>query len=166
MLRSTFQTIICQLITISYHSNRPTQFGPSLQAQTRSRYVLDYPKAKYMYDAICSYLLDYDFTSCLQSQDAEDIWTIIKKAIYEGMFITKVRTRHYQYPCWFTSELRHISKCLRTLRKRTFKHPSPYLHSKIVAQESDLWEKIQHAKSYYEAQIVRSFSWLPQFQDL
>ena len=140
---------------ISFKLSHPVQ--PSLQVQTRSRYVLDYPKPNY--DAICSYLLDYDFMSCLQSQDAEHIWTIIKNAIYEGMnmFIPKVRIRRYQYSCWFSSELRHLSKCLRTLRKRISKHPSPYLQSKLVSQESDLRYKIQHAKSYYEAQIVRSF---------
>ena len=74
------------------------------------------------------------------------------------MFIPKARIRCYQYPCWFTSELRHLSKCLCTLRKKISKHPSPYLQSKLVAQESDLRDKIQHAKSYYEAQIVRSFA--------
>ena len=47
---------------ISFKLSHPVQ--PSLQVQASSRYVLDYPKANY--DAICSYLLDYDFTSCLQ----------------------------------------------------------------------------------------------------
>ena len=73
-------------------------------------------------------------------------------------FIQKVRLRQHQFPCWFTPELRHISKCMRTLKKQLSKHPTPPLQSKLTNLKSDYSNKILHAKSMYESQLVQSFA--------
>ena len=62
------------------------------------------------------------------------------------------------YPCWFTPELRHISKCMRTLKKRLSKHLTPPLQSKLTNLKSEYSNKILHAKSMYESQLVQSFA--------
>ena len=53
----------------------------------------------------------------------EYIWLFIKNIIHAGMnlFIPKVRIRKHQYPFWYTPELRHLSKCLLTLRRKISK---------------------------------------------
>ena len=96
-----------------------------LQSATANQeYVFDFTKADFA--SLCSYLMDTDFSPCLLSNDIEFIWSIIKNAIYSGMnlFIPKVRLRKHQFPRWFTPELRHLTKRIRTLRKRISKHPS------------------------------------------
>ena len=113
-----------------------------------------YPKADY--NSLCSFLHDFDFTSCLLSHDVDSVWNSIKSAIYEGMnlFIPRVRLRRHQYPRWFTPERRHLSKCLHTLRKKVSKKPTSYLRNKLELQTSALSDKIQSAKSLYESQLV------------
>ena len=46
---------------------------------TIPKYVYDFPKANY--DAIQSYLFDFDYSLCSQSQDVEFIWHTIKNSI-------------------------------------------------------------------------------------
>ena len=93
--------------------------------------MFDFPKADY--DGILSYLCDFDYNPCLQSQDVEFIWITIKNSILTAMnlFIPKVRLRRQQFPCWYTPELRHLSKCLRSSKKRFSKHPTSHLQQKI-----------------------------------
>ena len=42
---------------------------------TTLKYVYDFPKANY--NGIQTYLLDFDYSTCLQSQDTETIWHTI-----------------------------------------------------------------------------------------
>jgi len=51
------------------------------------------PKANY--DGILSYLLDFDYSLSLQSQDVTLVWHTIKNSIYNAMdtFISKVGLR-------------------------------------------------------------------------
>ena len=104
--------------------------------------------------------MDADFSPCLLSNDIEFIWSIIKNAIYSGMnlFIPKVRLRKHQFPRWFTPELRHFTKRIRTLRKRISKHPSSQLFDKLSQMEDDLVYKTQSSKSSYESQLIHSFA--------
>ena len=57
-------------------------------------------------------------------------------------------------PAGSTPELRHLSKCLHTLRKKVSKKPTSYLRNKLELQTSALSDKIQSAKSLYESQLV------------
>ena len=123
---------------------------------TTPTYVFDFPKANY--DGILSYLFDLDFSQCLQSQDVESIWCMIRNSIYIAMdlFIPKVRLRRHQFPCWYTPELRHLSKCLRTCKKRLSRQPTPHLQLKTNNLESEYRRKSLVAKSNYESQLVQS----------
>ena len=73
-----------------------------------------------------------------------------------NLYVPKVRLRRYQYPSWFTPELRHLSKCLRTTRKRVSKHPSVYQQHKLSQLEGELHSKILAAKSSHEANLIHS----------
>ena len=83
-----------------------------------------------------------------------------KSTIYEGMslFIPMVRLRRYQYPQWYTPELRHLSKCLSTLRKKVSNNPTSYLCNKFAQESSKLSSKTQLAKSVYESKLVAGFA--------
>ena len=101
-----------------------------------------------------------DFDSCLQSQDVEFVWLVIKEMTYAAMelFIPKVRLRNYQYPCWYTPELRHLSKCMRTLHRRLAKHPTVHLLDKVSQMEQLFHSRSLVAKTSYESLLIRSFA--------
>ena len=121
---------------------------------TIPKYVYDFPKANF--SAILSYVLDFEYSPCLRSQDVEFIWHEIKNSIHNAMnmFIPKVRLRRHQFPCWYTPELRHLSKCLRSIKKRFSKHATPHLQLKINDLESEYRSKILFAKS----QLIQFFA--------
>ena len=125
---------------------------------TIPKYVYDLPKANY--SAIQSFLFDFEYSPCLQSQDVEFIWHEIKSSIHNAMnmFIPKVRLRRRQFPCWFTPELRHLSKCLHSTKKRFTKHATPHLQLKLNNLESKYRSKVLLAKSNYESELVQSFA--------
>ena len=82
------------------------------------QYVFDFPKADY--EGLCSFLMDYDFSLLLSSNNVEFMWCFLKNSIHTAMnfYIPKVRLRKHQYPQWFTPELRHLTKCARFVKKR------------------------------------------------
>ena len=122
------------------------------------KYVYDFSKANY--NGIQTYLLDFDYSTCLQSQDTETIWHTIKSSIRNAMdmFIPKVKLRRHQFPCWYTPELRHFSKCLRSSKKRFSSHPTAQLQLKIIYLKLESRSKALLAKSKYESQLVKSFA--------
>ena len=140
--------------TVTFQLSQQTHLTPT----TTPKYVFDYPKANY--DSILSYLTNFDYSPCFQSQDIELIWLTIKNSIDTAMhlFIPKVRLRRHQFPCWYTPELRHLSKCLRSAKKRFTKHATPHLQLKINNLESEYRSKILLAKSNYESRLVQSFA--------
>ena len=75
-----------------------------------------------------------------------------------NLFIPKVRIRRHQFPRWFTPELRHLSKCASTLRKRVSKHPTSNQFNKLSLLEDTLRSKMLTAKSSYETSLIRSFA--------
>ena len=119
-------------------------------------YVFDFSKADY--SGLCSFLMDFNFSPLLSSDDVNFIWSSLKTTIFSGMnlYIPKVRMRRQQYPCWFTPELRHLSKCARTLRKRILKHPSAHQQQKLSQLEDKLRDKILIAKTSHEANLIHS----------
>jgi hypothetical protein len=125
---------------------------------TIHKYVYDFPKANF--SAILSYLLDFEYSPCLRSQDVEFIWLEIKNSIHNAMsmFIPKIRLRRHQFPCWYTPELRHLSKRLRSAKRRFNKHATPHLQLKINNLESEYRIKILLAKSNYESQLIQTFA--------
>ena len=117
--------------------------------------VFDYPKADW--NGLCNYLLDYDFSLCFESSDVDTIWLILKRSIESAMdiFIPKVRLRQFQFPRWFTPDIRHKYKCLQSLEKKCVNNPSS---SNIVKATGDLREEIELAKASYERRLINDFA--------
>ena len=105
---------------------------------------------------MCSYLLDVDFSFCLQSSDIEFVWFCIKSFIYEAIFLftPKVYVKRCQGPKWFTSAIRLLSNCLKTLKKRFKFHPTVFLEQKIQHLEMLLCLKMKSAKTNFECSLV------------
>ena len=47
------------------------------------------------------------------------------------LFIPKTRLHVRQFPTWFTPQLRHSHKCLRTLQRKINKNPSTSNHQRL-----------------------------------
>ena len=123
---------------------------PSTSRRHSPLSVFDYSKGDY--EGLCNYLLDIDYSLCLQSGSIEYVWSYLKHVILSGMnmFIPKRRVKHRHHPHWYNSEILHTINCLRTARKK-FKSPSNLL--KVHALESHLSSLITTAKSDFECKL-------------
>jgi hypothetical protein len=121
-------------------------------------YVFDYKHADM--DGLLEYMLNCDFSECLQSDNIEFVWAYIKSCIYcaINLYIPKVKRRWLKYPCWFTSEIKHHLNCLRTLKRRTTAHPTVCNQSKLKSSMKHLQDKIISAKTSYETQLIKTFA--------
>ncbi|XP_065895943.1 uncharacterized protein [Dysidea avara] len=92
--------------------------------------------------------------------DIDSIWLFIKNNITRGMdlFIPKIRTSSSQFPKWYTSNIRHQIKWLRTLRKKYKSHPTDHNLNRIKTAEDNLQNSIQQAKANFEANLVHNFA--------
>ena len=120
--------------------------------------IFDYSKANY--PGLINYLSHIDYTTCEQLSDIDSIWLFIKNNITRGMdlFIPKIRTSSSQFPKWYTSNIRHQIKCLRTLRKKYKSHPTDHNLNCIKTAEDNLQNSIQQAKANFEANLVHNFA--------
>ena len=121
--------------------------------------VFDFPRADL--DGLCSYPLDHDFSSCIQSNNVNTVWLRRKEAIMTGMnlFVPKVRLRRNQQPKWFTSYIRHHLNCTKTLRKECKLHPTLSKLSKLSSSEANLRSELAYAKSNYETKLIQQFAY-------
>ena len=118
--------------------------------------VLVYDYAKANYEGLCDFFLDSDLCLSLHSDSVEQVWSFLKETIVKGLnvFVPKVKIFPKDHPTWFNSEIRHAIKCLRSLRHKCIKHPTPNNHSKIHSLETRLKELMISAKSHFEKQLV------------
>ena len=102
------------------------------------------------FDGLNDFLLDLDFSCCLQSSSVELVWSHLKNSILKGMnlFIPKVKVKYKRYPCWFNSEIRHTIKRLRSAKK---KHSSP---TKVHSLETYLSQLMVTAKLNFEHNLA------------
>ena len=153
LLLTNNENLICQLSVQSTPTSQLSDhynicfhmvYCPSTSRRHSPLSVFDYSKADY--EGLCNYLLDIDYSFCLQSGSIEYVWSYLKSVILTGMnmFIPKRRVKHGHHPHWYNSDIRHAIKCLRTARKKS-KTPSNLL--KIQALESHLSSLISTAKS-------------------
>ena len=128
----------------------------SVPDRPKSGYVFDYSRADF--DSICSYLMDSDFSCCLQCNDIEFIWSIIKYHIFMAMslFIPKIYLKHRHGPKWFNSDIRHHIKCLRSMRKKYKATPTLQRKNNIKLSEEQLQQKMSQAKSSFEHNLIQS----------
>ena len=122
--------------------------------------MFDFPKADL--NGLCSYLLDHDSSSCIQSNHVNTVWLRIKEAIMTGMnlFVPKVRLRRNQQPKWFTSHIRHCLNCTKTLKKECKLHPTLSKLSKLSSSEANLCSELAYAKSNYETKLIQQFAYI------
>ena len=99
-------------------------------------------------------------TSCFLHTDVESVWNIIKSVVLSSMhqYIPKYRIKNRKSPRWFTSEIRHLLNCLRSLRKKYKTHPTQNNLNHLKSAESHLQQKISNAKTDYEQTLVNSCS--------
>ena len=111
-------------------------------------------------DGLCDHFLNTDFSTCLLSTDIEHVWSNLKLIIHSGMdsFIPKVQLRVHQSPKWFTPEIRHQTKCLKTQRRLNIKHPTRYRQEKIEVIEAQLGKDLLTAKSVYETNLITNYA--------
>ena len=116
-------------------------------------FIFDYPKADY--EGLCNFLFDTDFSYSLQSDFIEQVWSFLKDTILEGMnrFIPKVRASRRNHPIWFSPEIRHTLRCLRTQKKKCSKRPTLNNQSKLKSLECRLSELMISAKLHFEQSL-------------
>jgi len=97
--------------------------------------MLNYSKGDYV--GICDHLTNIDFFPCLQSHDVEVIWLFIESTVLNAMnlFISKIKIYNHQQPKWYTSDIKHYIKCLKTLRRKYKRHPTEYYATAIKTQK-------------------------------
>ena len=69
-------------------------------------------------------------------------------------FIPRIKIHSNQQPRWFTPEIRHHIKCLRTLRRKHKRHPTNHHSEAIYHSETILQVKISKAKIDYESNLI------------
>ena len=107
-----------------------------------------------------TFLLNSNISQCLDINDVETVWSIIKTLVYKAMAINipKFKLRAHQYPKWFTPPLRHQLKCLHTLRKTCKRSPTPSNLERLDHAETEFQQNIIRAKSSYEADLIFNYA--------
>ena len=75
-----------------------------------------------------------------------------------NLHIPKIKIHNHLQPKWYTSEINHHIKCLRTLCHEYKHHPTEHRAAAIKNSERDLESKINNAKLAYESNLVNNFS--------
>ena len=120
---------LIQNVVVLPHNLYPVQsdhflvnFSMSISEQSLSNitlhYVYDYSKADF--EGLDAYIFNSNLLECLTSQYVEYVWSKIFSTLSDAMdiYIPKFRLHSHQFPKWFSAELRHRLKCLRTLRRK------------------------------------------------
>lgn len=112
--------------------------------------VFDYSKPNWT--SLYNFLLDVDFSVCLEEDDVDVIWLLFRNIVSSAMqrFIPVVKMRRNQFPCRYTAGLRHHSKCLKTLRRKYRKNPSQVNLEKLTTAEQIFQEDLVLAKEANE----------------
>lgn len=124
----------------------------------KALYVFDFSKTNFT--NICPFLLDFDLSVCFQSNHIKFIWSTIKSVIFVAisLFVPKIKLKRNNDPKWFTSEIRHLRNCLRTMKRKYKSHPTPNRKLQIEQSESSLMSRTTQAKVHYETNLIKSFS--------
>jgi len=120
--------------------------------------IFDYSKANY--PELINFLSTIDFSICENLSGVDSMWHFIKSSILEGihLFVPKIKLKPSQSPKWYTSNIRHQIKCLRTLRRKYKSRPTEHNLHRIKLAEETLQHSIQYAKANFEAKLVNDFA--------
>jgi len=113
--------------------------------------ILDYSKADFK--SINIYLSHIDFTPCFQSSDVELVWSFIKETLMNSIhqFVPSITIKPNAFPKWFTSSLKHKIKCLRSLKKRYSRSPTPHIKQRIQGAKLNIADESLSTRSTYES---------------
>ena len=87
-------------------------------------HLLNYSKGDY--EGLCHFLSTVDLSLCFQTEEIEFIWSSLNNLIKDAIkkFAPTSPTSYNKQPTWFSSDIRHHIKCLRTLRRKLNKRPT------------------------------------------
>ena len=112
------------------------------------------------YQGLLDYLLHSDFTPCYSSHNVEFIWQTINDILMNAMhlFIPVNKIHLDNCPMWFNSEIRHLRKQLKTLRRKYNRYPTHHISIRINSLENMLQDRIILAKQNFECYLVNSYA--------
>ena len=112
-------------------------------------------------NCLCLFLLDSDFGSCVNSDDIECAWASFKKVIFDAMplFVPSVKIHPLQRPKWFSSDLKHQSNCLRSLKRRLRGNHSKVAIDRLQVAVESFQSNLSVAKSEFEW-LVLHVTWI------
>ena len=118
------------------------------------RLVFDYSKVDWV--GLSNYLSDEDFSICAELNDVDEVWAIIKQIVVTGMklFIPQFQLKTSQLPKWFTRDLRHRFKCLKSKHRMCSRHPTRGRLSKLELEEVLFTTALKIAKATYENNLI------------
>ena len=114
-----------------------------MQSQ-KAHYVFNYSKADF--SGLSDVLLQLDFSNYCQMTLNMSIRQSVLNAMQ--LFIPKVRVQSQQSPKWFNLEIRHLLKCVSTLRRTS---PTPH---NLNEKEVELQQKLGSTKAAFEGALV------------
>ena len=88
------------------------------------------------------------------------MWSKIFSTLSDAMniYIPKFRLHSHQFPKWFSPELRHRLKCLRTLRRKYKRSPSNHNFECLRMAEEKFQQDVKDCKSKYETYLINSYA--------
>ena len=93
-------------------------------------------------------------------KDVEQAWLIIKQCLTTAidLFIPKVKLKSFQYPKWFSSDIKHQLKCLCTLRKKLRRHFTLSKLQQLIKAEDTFRLSLTKPKSHYELSLTNNYT--------
>ena len=146
-----------QCVTSDHYLISFTTSLKHLVSTPTTKEVFNYAKGDY--SGLSEYLSSCDLSVLFNSSDVEEVWHLLRSYIISGMdlFIPKIRLHARQFPFWFTPQLRHSIKCLRTLQHKFNKNPSPNNHLQLTSAQQSFHAANIAAKSSYEQSLIHNF---------
>ena len=128
------------------------------------------PRCLFNYKKTDLELLSFEISNLVIDPDVlinpNTLWLNIKDSITRARNISTptFKASSEQHPRWFTPEIDHLQKKLKTLNKLIKRNPTSTRLSKLATLETTLEAMCREAKSEYEISIIKSFSSQPKKQ--
>uniref|UniRef100_A0A1X7VGI5 Reverse transcriptase domain-containing protein n=1 Tax=Amphimedon queenslandica TaxID=400682 RepID=A0A1X7VGI5_AMPQE len=160
MFPPTLRVIFLTFSLFKFSDHFPISFSirallPKVHLSTTDK-CFNFTKANY--DAMFEFLLDWDFSECLDSSDVKVIWSQIELAICSAIskFVPLCSpTRRFSHlPKWFNSELRHKVNGDWTLVRRLRSHPTLHLSDNVSLSSVKLDYDVAKTKSQFITDLV------------
>ena len=110
------------------------------------------------YSGMDYYLMKRYFNNI--SPNPEDLGMSLKSAMLEAckLFVPKAKHSLYQYPKWFSPEIKHLLNCVRSLRHSIEKSYTVTKANKLTYLEFKLQALMTTAKEIYRTKLTAAFS--------